>query len=272
MYIKAFQSMLDSSIWAESAEVCKVWVTILLMSNQDGMVYAAAPGIANRAQVPLDATLKALESFQSPDPHSRTLDHEGRRIERVDGGYMVLNYLKYREMKDDDTRRAQWRESSKKYYENKKASALLSKPQQPSAQVEEEVEAEEEAKKKEKTLVNTPSGRSTNGIPFKEIVEAYNNLLGYALPKVERLTESRKNKIRLRHKELGGLVAWTKLFEEITKSSFLMGESGSWRASLDWIVRNEENPIKILEGRYRNKPDPNTPPTQDYEKSNAPTL
>jgi hypothetical protein len=40
----------------------------------------------------------ALHSFLSPDRYSRTKDHEGRRIKEVDGGWLLLNYVKYREL------------------------------------------------------------------------------------------------------------------------------------------------------------------------------
>jgi hypothetical protein len=105
MYVKAFQSLLDSSIWAESSDIRIVWMTMLLMANQDGMVLAAAPGIANRARVDLDICIQALKKFQEPDPDSRTMEYEGRRIERVDGGYLILNYTKYRQLRDESQRR-----------------------------------------------------------------------------------------------------------------------------------------------------------------------
>lgn len=35
------------------------------------------------------------------------------------------------------------------------------------------------------------------------------------------------------------------------RSSFLRGESGgSFRADLDWIIANEGNTFKVIEGRY----------------------
>jgi hypothetical protein len=69
------------------------------------MVLAAAPGIANRARVDLDICIQALKKFQEPDPDSRTMEYEGRRIERVDGGYLILNYTKYRQLRDESQRR-----------------------------------------------------------------------------------------------------------------------------------------------------------------------
>lgn len=183
MYTKAFHSMLDSSIWAEPPEVCKVWVTLLLMSDPDGMVEAAAPGIANRAHVTLDVTLRALQSFQEPDPHSRTMDHDGRRIERVDGGYLVLNYVKYREMKDRKTVREQTRERVRAYRERKKRNVTVcnAKKRHEDEDVDEYVNE-----------VIPPIGP-----PYDEIISDLNTCTG----KRYRVVESNKELIRGRFAE-----------------------------------------------------------------------
>jgi hypothetical protein len=49
----------------------------------------------------------ALGTFLAPDPYSRTRDHEGRRIEQIDGGWRLLNHAKYRDMQDAEKRREQ---------------------------------------------------------------------------------------------------------------------------------------------------------------------
>jgi hypothetical protein len=59
--------------------------------------------------------LDALERLSAPDPESRTPDFDGRRLVRVDGGYIILNFMKYR---DRDTtaaeRQQRYRERHKK--------------------------------------------------------------------------------------------------------------------------------------------------------------
>jgi hypothetical protein len=52
---------------------------------------------ARRANVSLEQCRAALACFEAPDPDSKDPDHEGRRIERVAGGFVLLNYEKYRE-------------------------------------------------------------------------------------------------------------------------------------------------------------------------------
>lgn len=62
-----------------------------------GFVEASGKGIAHQAQVPPEAGMAALRALGEPDVESRSQDFEGRRLVRVDGGYIVLNYMRYRE-------------------------------------------------------------------------------------------------------------------------------------------------------------------------------
>jgi hypothetical protein len=97
-FVKLYGAILESSVWGESLATRVVWITMLAMSDAQGFVAASSDGIARRANVPLNATDKALAQLESPDARSRSGEHEGRRLEKVDGGYHILNYLKYREL------------------------------------------------------------------------------------------------------------------------------------------------------------------------------
>lgn len=48
-YAKVFDSMLTSSVWQESHATVRVWFTMLLMKDQDGVVNASVPGLAYAA-------------------------------------------------------------------------------------------------------------------------------------------------------------------------------------------------------------------------------
>jgi hypothetical protein len=96
-FVKLDSGILDSTLWVQDAITCKVFITMLAMCGPKGLCEATAPGIARRSNTSLDETRRALEILESPDDDSRTLEDEGRRIRRVDGGYLIVNYLKYRE-------------------------------------------------------------------------------------------------------------------------------------------------------------------------------
>ena len=86
-----------------------------------GFVPAAGPGIISRAGLddhgPLfAAAVEALARLGSPEPDSRSHAFDGRRLVRIDGGFLVLNYIQYRE-KDATTaeRSRRWRERQKRH-------------------------------------------------------------------------------------------------------------------------------------------------------------
>lgn len=105
-YSKLFSSILGSSIWGEDDQTRIVWITMLAMKDRDGYVGASVPGLARLANVPLEAVQRALATFLAPDKHSRSADFEGRRIEVADRGWIVLNHERFRDMRDEDARRA----------------------------------------------------------------------------------------------------------------------------------------------------------------------
>ena len=97
MYNKLFTKILDSSIWLEPDATRIVWLTCLAAMDETGFAqFAGTPNLAHRANVSLEAALKAVECLESADLNSSDPDNEGRRIERVPGGWMVLNAGKYR--------------------------------------------------------------------------------------------------------------------------------------------------------------------------------
>lgn len=99
MYNKIFTKILDSSIWLEPDSTRIVWLTCIAAMDEDGFCCFASPAnLARRANVSLDACLTALATLEGPDPNSGDPANEGRRLERVPGGWVVLNAAKYREV------------------------------------------------------------------------------------------------------------------------------------------------------------------------------
>ena len=111
MYNKLFTKILDSSIWLESITTRIVWLTMIAAMDEQGFVqFASIPNLALRARVPLSACEKAVACLEAPDDKSADPDHDGRRVERVPGGWMVLNAGKYRDLVTRAVVQAQTRE------------------------------------------------------------------------------------------------------------------------------------------------------------------
>jgi hypothetical protein len=95
-WTKLDHSILQSSIWDAPNHVRLVWITMLALSDKDGYVGAAITGVAHESRVTIEEAKNAIEHLSSPDEYSRTKDEDGRRIQKVDRGWLILNYRKYR--------------------------------------------------------------------------------------------------------------------------------------------------------------------------------
>ncbi len=114
-FTKLFSSIITSTIWMEDSETKIVWITMLALADKNGEVQGSIPGLARLAGVPVEACRAALEKFLNPDPDSRTKEEEGRRIEEIDGGWLLLNYAKYRKMASKEEQIAKATERTRRY-------------------------------------------------------------------------------------------------------------------------------------------------------------
>lgn len=114
-YTKLFSSIVHSTIWREEDHVRIVWVTMLALADKNGVVEASIPGLSDVSRISIEQCTDALEKLKSEDKYSRSQDFEGRRIEDVDGGWLLLNYVKYRGKLVKEKIREQTRERVKKH-------------------------------------------------------------------------------------------------------------------------------------------------------------
>lgn len=126
MYNKLFTKILDSSIWLEPTTTRIVWLTLIAGMDEDGFVaLASVANLAHRARVERKEAEEAVQILESPDPDSSDPDHEGRRIERVTGGWMVLNGPKYRDLVTRTVSREQTRARVAKHRAKKSGNAQV---------------------------------------------------------------------------------------------------------------------------------------------------
>lgn len=89
----------------------------------------------------------------------------------------------------------------------------------------------------------------------KENNTSINNIKEYyskknSFPKINKLTESRKKKLLARLKEHGeeNII---KAIDIAANSDFLKGKNDrNWKMDFDWLIANDTNIVKILEGKY----------------------
>ena len=70
------------------------------------------------------------------------------------------------------------------------------------------------------------------------------------IPKAQRLTQTRKSKIKARLKDCGGLEGWKSALEKVEASKFCQGKNDhGWKADLDFLLQ-ETSFTRLMEGRY----------------------
>lgn len=90
--------------------------------------------------------------------------------------------------------------------------------------------------------------------PFRDYegVKDMFNSICVCLPKITVMTPKRKEKVRLRLKEMGeDLSALKAFFVKVNESQFLNGNNNrGWKADFDWLFSSGDKWISIMEGKY----------------------
>jgi hypothetical protein len=171
MYAKVFSQIFDSSI-SEDHVMRHVFMDLLVLANRDGEVDMTAEAIARRTNVPIDVVCYSLKKLSDADPRSRTGDEEGRRIvlldEHRDWGWRIVNYRNYRDMRDEEARKAYFREYKRSYRNN--SSPTLSTPVLDSPTLSTNTP----------TDTNTPKKQKSSESELKVIYESYPRHVGKA--------------------------------------------------------------------------------------------
>ena len=85
----------------------------------------------------------------------------------------------------------------------------------------------------------------------KQAVELYNETAEkIGLSKCQKLTESRKTKIKARLIDCDGIDGWKIALQKLEQSAFLRGNTG-WKANIDFLLQ-ESSFVKLMEGAYDN--------------------
>ena len=113
-----------------------------------------------------------------------------------------------------------------------------------------------------KTYRGVEGETTTAPIPYKEIVNLYNNILSPDLPEVKSLNDRRRKALTARWKEKAEyrtLDFWDGFFRKVKNSDHLMGKSPAkegydkpFSATFDWLI-DSKNFDKVNENNYRNR-------------------
>lgn len=163
-YATVFRSTLQSTVWQRPDPIRLVWLTMLMLADSEGNVFASIPGLAHTARVSVADCETAIREFQQSDHYSRDSSNDGRRIEEIDGGYLLLNYKKWCARARSKARR----EQNAEHQRNKRKSLKDKECQQPSATISPEAEAEADTEanpSEDKNPLRERPARKKNQLP-----------------------------------------------------------------------------------------------------------
>ena len=95
-----------------------------------------------------------------------------------------------------------------------------------------------------------PQTTSHKPLNYKTIMEVWNRIVPTS--HIQQMNDTRKNLFRSRFKPYfkESYEEWEKFLSRISKISFLWGDNDrQWKADFNWVL-NENNLLKILEGKY----------------------
>ena len=241
MYAKIFGQIFDSSIAADYV-VRHVFMDLLVLADRDGVVDMTLDAIARRTNVPDAIVSHAIEELMKPDERSRSHIEDGRRLILLDShrnwGWQIVNYDHYRTIRDEESRKAYFRDYKRQYRQKSKLSTpspTLSTLVLDSPTLSTKAEAEADVEEKEK-----PSA----------FVDSWNRLSG-ALPKVEKFTESRRKKVQARIRQGVSSERFSEAVLACSKKPFLCGDNDrGWIATFDWLIENDKNIEKAINNPY----------------------
>jgi hypothetical protein len=96
----------------------------------------------------------------------------------------------------------------------------------------------------------TGTGTVTYDILKKNIVDFWNQK-SPPLPKIIKFSKSRQNKLKVRLGDKSFVENWQAVIDRMADTPFLLGDNDrGWKVNFDWLIENDKNYVKVLEGRY----------------------
>ena len=140
-----WSGIVASSLWDEPDYVVKVFITMLALKDSDHVVRWNAYQIGRHSRKEEKEVLHALKLLSSPDKKRiEPQEFGGRRIEKVEDGWLILNGEKYRGMVSEEMRKARNMRSQANWRAKKAGKPLpypklMTKPRPPTVLEQEEI-------------------------------------------------------------------------------------------------------------------------------------
>lgn len=136
-----WSGVVGSSLWDEPDFVLKIFLTMMALKDADHVYRGSAYQLGKESRKTEPEVLEALKILASPDTKRiEPQPFEGRRIQAVEDGWLILNGEKYRAQVQKEMKRLRDRRSQQAYRERQKATGIT-KPSAPTPEGKEFNEA-----------------------------------------------------------------------------------------------------------------------------------
>lgn len=222
MFGKHYESMYTGSMRGRGAVAFAVWGYVISHVKPPDYELELNPDVvAFLIGEPEESISAAIEQFCSPDPKSRTQEHEGRKlIKRGVYLYFVVNGKIYHDIRSEEDKKAFWREEKKKQRESQEMTKEM--------------------------LSSTPA--------IREVFDSWNSTADkLQLKKCLVISDKRRRTLEARLRDGFFVENWRESLRSISTSKFCQGVNNrGWIASFDWFIQPDVVP-KIMEGTYENR-------------------
>ena len=229
----------------EGNNILIVWVYLLVLAgkcNDGGYIYLAKDVpytdemLSTVIDMPLNTTRLAIETFVKL-----------KMIEIVDDLIYINNWEKHQNIEGLEKIREQNRLRKQRQRERERLKKLL--PGNSHVTVTGHHATEEDKNKKED--IEEDKEPPT---PHEKIKNLYNSIC-ISLPKTKAISERRKKHLKARWKQFNyELATFEAIFKKAEASDFCKGKNErGWKVDFDWLIKNDSNMLKVLEGKYDNR-------------------
>lgn len=99
-YVPLFDTLITGTLYGRWPDI-GLWPVLLTMADRHGVIDVTPSYIAGVTGLDVAEVEACIARFCAPDPHSRSLEHDGRRLVQLDPargwGWRVVNHGRYRE-------------------------------------------------------------------------------------------------------------------------------------------------------------------------------
>lgn len=244
-FTKLDERLVQSSIMSEDPKTFKLFITLLASCGYDGVARISSTFLAATCYMSIEDIDKSLAILEAPDGRSRSLENEGRRIQRVDGGYLIINYLKYRERTYSMSKEAIKKRRQRTRGDKKKDIEGTLRGQ-----------VGQGGGHSASTSASASNKNNVNKHTINDCFAKWNSFAEHhGLTKITEIEKGSSREVHLRKLAAKKGFNFDSLLETAGKSPFLLGqtkpkpEGARFFATFDWII-NKTNYQKVIEGNY----------------------